>query len=338
MKKITALKTLVTSLTIICIAFICTQVNLPFANAQDTHEHTTEEQNLEQTVESNELIAPQGEQTVISDGHADLGAIFINDTLDFLMRDDTTQTPVWRHLDDVVFNITDNAKQQLPQNGEYDFVGAKGGETIWAVPQTQIAKVPWLGWNTQSPTITSKVSRGVTLEFIAHQGAGNFSAFLQSGGFDKPQELWNSSKKEIQPIWVDLHTHTHANWVFTKPGIHLIKLNIKVKLIDGSEKNVSRILRFAVSESKPELAFQTQWEENNVADEKSETVIETSTLEESPTRHADSSIPAITLLASTLIIVGVCFTIIAYLIHKRSMNAQQLAKTQYENHDSENKQ
>ncbi|EEI16017.1 hypothetical protein [Corynebacterium lipophiloflavum] len=43
---------------------------------------------LQQQVSAEERIAPAGERTVISAGHADLGATFVDGTLVFLMRDD----------------------------------------------------------------------------------------------------------------------------------------------------------------------------------------------------------------------------------------------------------
>lgn len=219
--------------------------------------HAEDDPALQQTVTDSENIAPAGESTVITQGHVDLGPLLIDGDLDFLARDDTADQPVWRHLDDVVFQLSDTAKQVLPESGDYDFTGAKAGDTVWAVPQTQVADVPWLGWNTQSPAITQNVQRGITLEYGGHQGPGQFSVFLQSGGFGKPQLLWDSNKSEAQPIWVDLKTHTHANWVFTEPGVHLVSMTVKAKMLDGSEKSVSKILRFAVGVDPAEAASAT---------------------------------------------------------------------------------
>lgn len=217
---------------------------------------------LEQTVNDDENISRSKETTVIRDGHVDLGPIMIDGELDFLARDDSADTPVWRNLDDVVFVLGESSAQTLPDSGDYDFTGVSAGGTVYAVPQTQVPGVPWLGWSTQSPEVTRMVSRGITLEYEAHQGPGIFTVFVQSGGFGEPQQLWSSKLPQRQPIWVDLKTHAHANWVFSEPGVHLVRLGIRAKMIDGTEQNVSKTLRFAVAGASVDDAVKEQWTQN----------------------------------------------------------------------------
>ena len=232
-------------------------------NHGDTSELGSDDPALQQTVTDDEHIAAVGEHVVASEGHFDLGPIVVDNAMQFLVRDDSQDQPVWRNLDDVVFQVGANAIQTLPESGDYDFVGAKGGQQVWAVPQSQIAGVPWLGWNTQSPRVTQDVSRGITLEYGGHQGPGQFTLFLQAGGFGAPQQLWSSAKAEAQGVWVDLKTHTHANWVFTEPGIHLVRVVLKAKMIDGSDIAVPATLRFAVGDVNPEDAFAATWSDDS---------------------------------------------------------------------------
>lgn len=218
--------------------------------------------NLEQTVTDSESYAPFGELVTLTDGHVDLGPVFNSESreLSLWARDDTGEAPVWRSPDDVVFTVGDAAQQVLPEGDAYDFTGASAGETVWALPQTQVAGVPWLGWNTQHPHLAAAVDRGVSFEFLGHQGEGDFTVFLQAGGFGEPQVLWTSAKSEVQPIWVDLLTHTHANWVFTKPGVHLVKLRVKAALQDGGEVSAEGVLRFAVGGVSADEAFAATWQ------------------------------------------------------------------------------
>ncbi|MDO5721397.1 MAG: choice-of-anchor M domain-containing protein [Actinomycetaceae bacterium] len=187
----------------------------------------------------------------------------VDGKLDFLARDDRGSEPVWRHLEDIVFEVGDQALQTLPEDGGYEFTGASAGQQVWVVPQTQVAQVPWLGWSTQSPQVTKQVERGINLEYQGHQGQGQFTLFLQAGNFGAPKQLWSSATKSAQAVWVDLKTHTHANWVFTAPGVHLVKVALKAKLIDGTEVSVPKILRFAVGQASAQDAQQTQWDEVN---------------------------------------------------------------------------
>lgn len=206
---------------------------------------------LDQHVSASETIVPHGTPAVMSAGHADMGAVFDVDgegTMTLLVRDDSGDQPQWRYLDDVVFRVGAAAAQTLPDNSDYSFVGAKGGETVWVIPQTQITDVPWLGWNTQAPSLVEHATRGVTMRFDGHQGAGNFSLFLQNGGFDKPDVVFatTNTKKAEQTAFVDMNTHTHANWTFTQPGTHLVGITMTTTTKEGQEVSASGALRFAV--------------------------------------------------------------------------------------------
>ena len=196
---------------------------------------------------------------MFSRGHADLGMRLDGGKLDVQLRDDAEEKPIWRVLDDVVFDVSDKAKQQLPADGGYEFTGAQSGQEVWVLPQTEVQGVPWLGWNTQSPALIAQASRGVTMEYLGHQGPGQMSMFLQAGGFEQPQELWNSAQPTPQDLWVDLNTHTHANWVFTEPGVHRVAMGVRVKLKDGSEKTTTKVLNFAVGVD-PSEAQNSSWE------------------------------------------------------------------------------
>ncbi|MDU0479089.1 choice-of-anchor M domain-containing protein [Staphylococcus chromogenes] len=216
--------------------------------------------NLAQTVTDSEDIAPLGTPAVLDHGHADLGPMLIDGHLDFLVRDDSAEKPVWRHLEDVVFPLRAAAEMNLPDGGQFDFTGAKAGDKVWVVPQTEIQNVVWLGWNTQHPSIVKTADRGVNLEFLGAQGPGQYSLFLQSGGFAKPQKLFSSAEGPGQKMWVDLNTHTHANWVFTQPGVYQIALKAVVKGTDGSVAESTKVLKFAVGESTSVAdAASAQW-------------------------------------------------------------------------------
>lgn len=199
---------------------------------------------LQQTVTADERIA--NDDAVISAGHVDLGARFDGDELTFLARDDSQDPPVWRSLDHVVLQVSDDAKQTLPDTGDFDFTGAGPGEDVWVIPQTEVQGVPWLGWNTQAPSLNERSSDGVSLEFGGHEGAGDFSLFLQPGGFHEPQLLWTSQVEGTQPMWVEPNTHTHANWVFTQPGVHLVGVRAVVKDNEGVTHTAEEVVRVAV--------------------------------------------------------------------------------------------
>lgn len=202
---------------------------------------------LTQVVEENEHIAPKGTAVEISAGHMDLGPKIIGGKWELMVRDDSGKTPVWRHPEDVVFRVSDKAQAEIPKKDEYSFINATG--RVWVIPQQEIPGVVWLGWNTQSPEVARSVNGGVSLIYAGHQGAGDFHGFVQAGNFSGPQELWNSRRSVSQPIHVEPNTHTHANWVFTKPGEHLLRLSAQARLKDGTSVEDTKILRFAVGDA-----------------------------------------------------------------------------------------
>ena len=138
---------------------------------------------------------------------------------------------------------------QVPDDDLYSFVGAQPGEQVYVIPQTETKGVVWPGWTTQDPGLVQKTSRGVTLTLEQVQGPGQFTLYLENGNFSKPQVLWDSSKHEPQDIWVEKNTHTHANWVFTKPGAYLLKVTARAELADGSVVSDTRYMKFAIGDS-----------------------------------------------------------------------------------------
>ena len=230
---------------------------------------------LAQVVSGDEQVAPAGEEATIDHGHVDLGLQVTDGHADFLARDDSAATPVWRALDDIVFEVGDNAQLTLPEDEAFSFVGADPGAQVWVVPQTEQAEVPWLGWNTQAPSLNESVDRGVTMEFLGHTGPGEFSMFLQNGGFEPPQLLWSTAEQKTDGFWVDLGTHTHANWVFTEPGIHQVRVRMSGEAKNGTgdmgdtadaaghEVSAESVLTFAVGDGTDVAEAQaTEWDES----------------------------------------------------------------------------
>lgn len=230
---------------------------------------------LAQVVSGDEQVAPAGEEVTIDHGHVDLGLQVTDGHADFLARDDSAATPVWRALDDIVFEVGDNAQLTLPEDEAFSFVGADPGAQVWVVPQTEQAEVPWLGWNTQAPSLNESVDRGVTMEFLGHTGPGEFSMFLQNGGFEPPQLLWSTAEQKTDGFWVDLGTHTHANWVFTEPGIHQVRVRMSGEAKNGTgdmgdtadaaghEVSAESVLTFAVGDGTDVAEAQaTEWDES----------------------------------------------------------------------------
>lgn len=223
-----------------------------------------EDSDLNQTLD--ELAIVHGER-VLEAGHIDMGPKYEEDgSWRFLIHDDVAKadanaTSVWRYPDETVFHVLDTARLTVPDDAAYAFLGAEAGSNVYVVPQTQNPDVVWLGWNTQDPEVMSTIDRGITLSLNGVQGPGILTTYLQSGSFGEPQLLWDSRTADDQPIWVDVNTHTHANWVFTEPGVYLVELTAEADLIDGSHVTDTQRIRFAVgTATAPDEAFAMTWD------------------------------------------------------------------------------
>lgn len=199
---------------------------------------------LDQTVVSSEQVS--AEHAEVNVGHIDLGPKVVDGEWKLLARDDNSTPAVWRDPNNLVMRVSNAAKMEVPEGQEYEFLQLDKNREAYVVPQTQIASVIWLGWNTQDPAVVEQLDRGGKLQLRSVSGPGNVSVFLQNG-FDGITQLWNSSELP-QEFWVDANTHTHANWVFTKPGNYRLDVAFNAKLKDGSEIEVPASLTFAVGD------------------------------------------------------------------------------------------
>jgi surface-anchored protein len=237
-------------------------VALTFFSAAPPAQATLDEtESLKQKIAAGQEI--DGQEAVIEDGHVDIGPRFIDGQWTLMIHDDRegsgTGESVWRNLDRTVLKVNDAALETVPDDPEYSFIPSDPGEDVFVVPQTQNPEVVWLGWNTQDPETMASVDRGVTLRMTGVEGPGELVAYLQSGDFAQPDVLWNS-QREPSPVWVDVNTHSHANWVFTEPGVYLIQVEVAADLVDGTSVRDVRELRVAIGSATPtEAAFAAEW-------------------------------------------------------------------------------
>ncbi|TDC30066.1 hypothetical protein E1211_24910 [Micromonospora sp. 15K316] len=202
---------------------------------------------LGQTIAPDQPVAT-GRATLVT-GHVDIGPRYVDDQWTLLIHDGTQAQPVWRNPDDTVLRVSDAALQEVPDDPAYAFLGVDGGERVYVVPQVQKPDVVWIGWNTQDPRVMQTIDRGATLTLLGVRGPGTVTTFIQSGNFSAPQVLWRSPEPAAQPMWVEVNTHTHANWVFSEPGVYLVAVQVSADLITGEKVSATRTLRFAVGDA-----------------------------------------------------------------------------------------
>lgn len=199
---------------------------------------------LEQNVAANEPTSQT--PAVIEAGHVDLGPRLIGGKLTVSLRDDSAASPVWRDPNKTVLRVRNGALIQVPQGEDYKFLA--DSKRVYVLPQTQKTQLVWLGWNTQDPAVTKLIKGGVNMRIEQVKGPGRSWLILQEGTFGKPKVLADSAAS-AQDIWVDTNTHVHANWIFSKPGIYLVKVSFKATGVDGKTYQATTTLRFAVGDA-----------------------------------------------------------------------------------------
>ena len=158
-----------------------------------------------------------------TDGHFDLGPAIENGTLVARVKDDRSQPAQWVDPSSLTFALGDAARITAP--ADLGFV-ATPGSSVWLIPSTQIAGVPWLGLNSQREEIVTGTTGGVQFTLDAVEGPGRVAVFnagaLGSGVgehvFDGP-----GSSYTLGP-----NTHAHQNWVFTAPGTYTLTISMQV--------------------------------------------------------------------------------------------------------------
>jgi surface-anchored protein len=182
----------------------------------------------------------------------DIGPRFVDGEWTLMVHDDsgnsTGDPSVWRHLDETVFQVSDKAVLRVPDDPAYSFIG-EPGTSVYVVPQVQNPDVAWVGWNTQDPEVMETIDAGVTLTLTGVDGPGELFVYLQAGNFGDADVLWDSTKDEPQDLWVDVNTHTHANWVFTTPGVYLVQAEVTADLVDGRTVTATAVIRFAIGDT-----------------------------------------------------------------------------------------
>lgn len=208
---------------------------------------SAQERALEQTLSPDEPVVSG--QHEIAAGHVDMGPAFVEGSWELMFRDDSTAEPVWRDPADVVLRGNDTALMPVPDDPRYSFVQAAVGEQVYVIPQTELAGVVWPGWNTQNPQVVERLGRGVTFTLEAVEGPGGFSMYLENGTFGAPEVLWTSDSSDPQDIFVEPNVHSHANWVFTKPGAYYLTVRAQAELADGTSVSDTARLLFALGSS-----------------------------------------------------------------------------------------
>ncbi|WP_434444332.1 choice-of-anchor M domain-containing protein [Lentzea sp. E54] len=196
---------------------------------------------------------PPGEVEVVTDGHFDFGPIVEGGAFSARVKDDRQGTPAYRDPASYVFHLGDATRATPPPGSGLDFLGSG---PVWTIPLTQRSGVPWLGWNTQHPSVLAAVDSNVTLTLDKLDGPGELAVYGQDpfGGVGDRYfgTVAGFPRATTVPVGQS-GVHVHAVWAFTKPGSYSATFSVSGS-IDGRQAAAKTTLAFHVGPGDPKAA------------------------------------------------------------------------------------
>lgn len=172
--------------------------------------------------------------------------------LNLKIKDDTVSPAEWVDAEGKTFYLPSEAETNLPQA-----LGPIAQGKVWMIGSTQQAGVPWLGANTQHPTVREHTSGPVTWELVDYSGPGAMYVYEQGGLGQIVGKEWFAADAAGFGGAIDVpeNSHVHPNWMFSQPGTYSVKIKQTATARDGSLKSGVATLKFAVGGDKPAGAF-----------------------------------------------------------------------------------
>lgn len=157
----------------------------------------------------------------VGDGHFDLGVTSDKGGTELAVKDDSTAPASWRPLSEMVFHVGDAA--QTTSTDALSFAAAAGSH-VWVIDATQQAGVPWLGSNSQHPSLAALGHPSVRWDLLGVEGPGDVVHFLPGAlGAGVGTRLFDTVGGPSSYV-LPGNTHQHGVWLFTRPGRYAVNL------------------------------------------------------------------------------------------------------------------
>ena len=188
----------------------------------------------------------------VTSGHLDFGPVLTGSGLTPAIKDDRHQPARWKRPGGMIVELNDRARRRLPSGLGWL---APAGTPVYMIPGVQMAGVPWLGWNTQHPTILNSVDAPARMTLVSVRGPGKVAVFT-SGSFGSAvgQRVFDTVGGP-RAATVPINTHTHANWIFTSPGAYQLTIAFTVRTKDGKTRTGTSRINVAAGVTNPNAAF-----------------------------------------------------------------------------------
>lgn len=174
-----------------------------------------------------------GSRVVLHDVHTDVIDVQYADGRLRLQTRIGSPPYIYRQAEEVIFQLKEAAGLEVPDDAQYAFLGAPG-DAVWVAPEVQVDGLLFAGWDTESLGPGVFAGDAVQLELKAVSGPGRLEMF-QTGPLGEPIRLFSSSDSAYRTHTTSVHTHAHANWVFTALGRYELTFQVKATLAGGGQ-------------------------------------------------------------------------------------------------------
>lgn len=173
---------------------------------------------------------PQEEERLILDhGHVDMFHVQQGEDGNpaLFLTEDVTGSHVAHEPKNVELHVKSAAKTDIPEK----LPGAGEG---FLLPETQNPELLWPGWDTQ-PVAGTDLDKRIDLRFTDVSGPGKVFLWRTKGfgGVESALESGSTQLTSGEVIAQKSPAHSHANWVFSKPGVYTFTVEA-VGTRDGS--------------------------------------------------------------------------------------------------------
>lgn len=184
----------------------------------------------------------------ITEGHFDFGSMVEDGTLVAKTKDDREQPPTWVDPESLTFRLGDAAKREVPAGADFAFLG-KAGASIWSIGQVQEPGVPWVGWNTQHPSLIEAAAGPVTYTLDRVDGPGELGVYATGNFGGVGTKYFGTMDGFPRSMTVPLNQHVHGNWAFSEQGVYKVTFTLSVPLKSGGTVSDSATITFSVGDS-----------------------------------------------------------------------------------------
>ncbi|WP_210592258.1 TIGR03773 family transporter-associated surface protein [Streptomyces sp. GESEQ-35] len=186
---------------------------------------------------------------VLDEGHIDFAARVVDSKLQIHVKDGTVSgKTTWREPSSVVLHVKPAAKNTLPDNEEFTFLG-KGGDPVWLLDQVQQEGLLWPGWSTDNIE-AGATKGGVEFSLTAVEGPGAYALYTYDA-MSGANVLFNSKDGMPDAFDVAQNTHAHGGWAFTKEGTYRLTFKMSGTLANGTKVSDTETVTFVVGDSDP---------------------------------------------------------------------------------------